>query len=908
LTTSLLKKEEGGTSMSNFPDHLTQRPGVTLTLDPTRLLLAFKKSSARDFATAKTRQLGLVLEETQKEVAGTGRQGPRPEIVNHTTSCYWVRSQTGRALASNAVDQVKETFKQDLDWIGPVYRVDNEEGRKAFVCPLPSVLIVKPKSNGSRQPAEKLVELLDRYGLKEVTEKSKYLGEFRYFVLTEPMEASAYDIQRQLLDKERELVAEAHFEYMPMIKPIAIEPNDPLYAQQWDMTRVFAGGAGTTGWDICPGPDFLPPPSPVVVCILDEGCDLEHPDLQFSTDGINLHTMLPDGSPTGPHGTACAGIAAASFNNSEGVAGVAGHCEIMPLAFEMWSDVEVAAGINYATANGAHVISMSFGWNPWNHAIIDPAIQNAHAAGVVMCVATHNYDGPITYPATNPLVMACGASDEVDDRKSPTSPDGELWGSDFGPEMSVVAPGVHLPTTDIQGAGGYIDGNYFMDFTGTSGATPHVAGLAALLRSLDPLLTNVQVRNIIEQTAEKVGAVPYAETPGYPNGTWNQEMGYGRINVLRALDFADVFISDYPGDIGVEPSTPPWGDFWDFSDIVIRPTDDDLFNPSNPTESNAVERGQTNYLYVRVTNNGPRVARNVAVNARMTPYVMLEFIYPDDWSLIDSTHISPTPITASFASIPAGGTAIAKFSISAAEVEELWGWTSSHPWHPCLLASVTSDNDYAFASVSLTGGGLVVRRNNFAQRNLSIIDVVAGATMALPFLVGNLANMERLVEVVIDLDRLPRDLRPKLALVDEETRVFPRLGGWEREAPFVRGPLEDLFVVLEHTRLETAFGGRRGVLTLEKGSRFSVPPPSLFDAVNIKGGELILRDGSRLAELRESKVVVRSEKRPGRLYPLELQVEIPASARRGQRYFVRIAQRNSRGEVVGGASVLYRVK
>jgi hypothetical protein len=69
-----------------------------------------------------------------------------------------------------------------------------------------------------------------------------------------------------------------------------------------------------------------------------------------------------------------------------------------------------------------------------------------------------------------------------------------------------------------------------------------------------------------------------------------------------------------------------------------------------------------------------------------------------------------------------------------------------------------------------------------------------------------------------------------------------------------------------------------------------------------------LRDGSRLAELRESKVVVRSEKRPGHLYPLELQVEIPASARRGQRYFVRIAQRNSRGEVVGGASVLYRVK
>ena len=131
-----------------------------------------------------------------------------------------------------------------------------------------------------------------------------------------------------------------------------------------------------------------------------------------------------------------------------------------------------------------------------------------------MCVATHNYNSSITYPATNPLVMACGASDEIDNRKTPSSPDGEdWWGSNFGPEISVVAPGVHIPTTDIQGNDGYnkssdaVDnyGNYYLTFNGTSSATPHVAGLAA---------------------------------PGYPNGTWNQEMGYGRINVLRALELA----------------------------------------------------------------------------------------------------------------------------------------------------------------------------------------------------------------------------------------------------------------------------------------------------------------------------------------------------------------------------------
>lgn len=893
--------------MKDFPEQITHSSGALMFLETNRLLLAFQKRVTRDRLERVLRELDLFLEEdVRDDTVPSGR-------VNHTDQRFWVQSRG--PIDDDRYQQIERALRPlGLDWISPVYRLSSEEGPQALLAPLPNVVVIRMREDretDDRGPSIRNAVIAAATdgptpALQEDEERSKYLNGYRYFVITNPGEVNAYQIRERLLASDDRIVADVQFETMPFMTPTSISPNDTLFAQQWDMTRIQAGGAGTTGWDITTGV------ATVVVCVLDEGCDLTHPDLRFSTPGINLGTMMPDGSPTGNHGTACAGIVAATFNNGLGVAGVAGNSRIMPVAFQNWTDTEVAAGITWATTNGARIISMSFGWNAWSHAVIDPAIQNAFNNDVVMCVATHNFNGPITYPATNPLVIAVGASDEIDNRKTPVSPDGETWGSDFGPEISVVAPGVHIPTTDRQGAAGYntsagTAGNFILTFNGTSSATPHVAGFAALIRSAYPTLSNVQVRAIIERTAQKVGVVAYADVAGHPNGTWNQEMGYGRINVLRGLDLADVIIRDAPGDTGVEPFTG--GNFWDFSDIVVRITDDGVFVPSNPLQSKNVERGQANYIYVRLTNNGPRAARNVTVGTRITPYVGLQFVYPQDWTLVNAMHVSPAPVTASFASIPAGGTAMAKFRIEATQTDTLYGWQEGSGWHACLLAVVNADNDYAFATAPLTGDPITARRNNLAQRNLSVIDVLATASASFPFIAGSLFDAGRLMTIVIDRSRLPKTM-PLLLVLDDDGSAFP-LVDFEAQPSDETEHDDDCgggLVFLERSRVRTRLGCCTGVLTLERGSRFDCLKVQKLGVVTVTGGEVILRGGKRYVEVKESVVRVQMEKSPNGIHPLSLRTTLPATAQRGEQFLIEVAQENAQGTTVGGAAMVYTIK
>ena len=279
-----------------------------------------------------------------------------------------------------------------------------------------------------------------------------------------------------------------------------------------------------------------------MVAVLDQGVELGHPDLNLWPISYSTITHTNDGSPVGNHGTACAGIIGAKIDNALGVSGLAGRCRVMAIATN-FADTEVAEGLYYAADNGARVVSMSFGvypsWMIWNFAIIEAALQYCHDKNVVLVAASGNENQNVSrFPGTDPRTICIGGSNRDDVRKAIGDASVESWwGACFGPDIDVVAPCLEIPTTDRLGAAGYTPTDYDMLFNGTSSATPHVAALAGLIISVNPALSDSNVRQIISETTDKINAsgYMYLPTPGKPYGTWNNEVGYGRINAERAL-------------------------------------------------------------------------------------------------------------------------------------------------------------------------------------------------------------------------------------------------------------------------------------------------------------------------------------------------------------------------------------
>ncbi|PJA27628.1 MAG: hypothetical protein CO189_06460 [candidate division Zixibacteria bacterium CG_4_9_14_3_um_filter_46_8] len=366
-----------------------------------------------------------------------------------------------------------------------------------------------------------------------------------YFTISAPEGKSYFGAIRELCTYDEVKFAEPS---IISYNDACFTPNDTYFNQQWALKNTGQSCTGClpyfshdidaeVGWDTGRGAPG------VVISVIDTGMDLTHPDLAANLlprNGDDWDFADPyDGSPDdeGDHGTCCCGIAAAVSNNNLGVAGVAHFCRIMPLRIDLSSGYNQnrADAINYATSRRPDfdglILSNSWHMSSGDFTAVHDAIVNAYNNNVLPVFSAGNTNGAVNYPAAYPEAMAVAATSPCDERKSLSSCDGESWwGSSYGPELDCAAPGVKIYTTDRQGGAGYSTGDYFDQFSGSSAACPFVAGLAGVIWSLNPTLTNVEVWAIINESADQVGGYYYDPITGKSN-----ELGHGRINLATAV-------------------------------------------------------------------------------------------------------------------------------------------------------------------------------------------------------------------------------------------------------------------------------------------------------------------------------------------------------------------------------------
>jgi len=390
-------------------------------------------------------------------------------------------------------------------------------------------IIVKPKN---RIAISQIANLSQKVTVKEVSQ-------YGTFLLQISKTQNLFNVSNKIY--ESGLVEWCHPNFRAHIVKNVI-PQDPLFNQQYHLHNTGQLG-GTSNidinapeaWDITRGCNDIR------IVVVDDGVEA-HEDLAGRVLPGNTPWTGGNGAPNanGAHGQACAGIIAAA-HNTIGVSGVAPNSLIVPVnifaGFETANDV--ANGINWAwnAAQGnADIISNSWTYNTTQVVadVIVQAITNARTLGRVRggvalgCIVvfaagnSHAAYAGVNFPANVANVITVGAINNA----------GTIWNySSRGSQMDLVAPSGdvnllgNLTTIDRMNGLGYEAGNTTNRFGGTSAACPQVAGVAALMISLNPNLTEANVRTVLQQTAVDMGSVGFDNT-----------YGFGRVNAQAALN------------------------------------------------------------------------------------------------------------------------------------------------------------------------------------------------------------------------------------------------------------------------------------------------------------------------------------------------------------------------------------
>lgn len=341
--------------------------------------------------------------------------------------------------------------------------------------------------------------------------------------------------------------------------------SEELVDEQWYLNNNGKNGRKSgadiniaSAWELSKG-------AGVKVAVIDTGFDMEHPDINYS--GLSYDVVDGDGDPTAPtkskenHGTAVAGIIAAK-DDGKGVVGVAPEAEIIPIRLisndGMVSVSQIMTAHRKAVELGATIINNS--WGSYDPALAkgeqlkissaeeamykELATEANDGKGIVIIFAAgnsgaNNFDN--APEARNEYTLSVGATDSGDKRASY---------SVYGEELDVVAPGggsIAMMTTDREDVViktakkkkqyvlGYSKGSYTKSFKGTSAAAPVVAGIAALIWSINPDLSADEVKQILKQSSRKdvdesFSAASFDEK--------HPELGWGRVDAGSAIDMA----------------------------------------------------------------------------------------------------------------------------------------------------------------------------------------------------------------------------------------------------------------------------------------------------------------------------------------------------------------------------------
>ncbi len=478
---------------------------------------------------------------------------------------------------------------KEVAFVSHVYKVDNNPQMRVYLTDEVTIQFAETVDETQRQAIADSVKLDLAKPIGGIP--NTFISYLRRTATENPIK-----IANRLMRKSEVLTAEPNIVITTQNHYL---PRSSFYHKQWYLHNKggqdLAPGShieAEKAWDITRGIRS------VVVAVTDDAIDLNHPDFQGPGKVVAPKDFkrknflpLPEGESDN-HGTACAGVAVAE-ENGVGIVGVAPGCALMPIRTTGYLDDEsIEQVFDWAVTKGASVISCSWGASAvyfplslrQRAAITRAATQGRNGKGCVIVFAAGNANRPTTgtvnesgWPnnvltgsvkwlsgfAVHPDVITVAACTSLNKKAaysnwgssisvcapSNNAPPG-MWLQEMGsvntpPEIKGYLTGLGIFTTDRLGSLGYDDGDYTGYFGGTSSACPVVAGVAALVLSVNPHLTAAQVKQILEQSADKIIDTGVDIQLGNRYGTYDskghsQWFGYGKVNAYNAVKRAQL--------------------------------------------------------------------------------------------------------------------------------------------------------------------------------------------------------------------------------------------------------------------------------------------------------------------------------------------------------------------------------